>query len=157
MMTVGTNAPWTLETLEERCREEIAHLRSACPDYDLLYVDAVQQGEVVARLRCQFRPPYGCGVQHGKLLNQSEQSTQWQYRFAIDESCPARVLYEFLREHQTVTFNMALDYSKQHDKFRDEQLKLQTERCAEADSITNELIECEVERAMESNDGRRRT
>ncbi len=133
-------APKTLED----CQHEIDQLRLHSPDFDLLFVDALhpETGTLIARLRCQFRAPYSCGVQTGALLpkDPSDDAEKWQYRFSITADGPAHVLHAFLTEYSAMKTEPSLSYTDRHDKMRDEQLRQQAESTADEDARFSALL-----------------
>jgi hypothetical protein len=127
----------------DECRREIERLRVEEPDHDMLFVDALasKDGALVARLHCQFRAPYRCGVQRDAMLGDE---TKWQYRFSINPDDPARVLHEFMQAHSEALFEFALSYSDHHDRCRDNELRIQAEQAADQDAQIEERIEEEL-------------
>jgi hypothetical protein len=130
----------------EECQREIDHLRRHELDFDELFVDAIDpnDGEVVARLYLQFRAPFSSRRQEGYGMTHQDQTkgpVKWQYDFSITEDDSARVLHEFSNEYSAMKCEPSLSYSKEHDKFRDAELRRQAEHDADGDAVLNEKIE----------------
>lgn len=128
-------------TLEE-CQREIDRLRDHEPDFDELYVDAIDplSSKIVERFFCKFRPPFRARVQDYDLLHQGSDQVQqkWRYRFVIpdDESTLVKQFHIFMSENakKGMKLDPSLSYSKHWDKQRDAELRCQAEQAADDDA-----------------------